>query len=94
MDATQTPRSPAAIWSRLLRADQGDLSPEAAQFFLHLAFAPQDLQRMHELTVKNQEDALSSAEQEELRHYRQIGLQVDLLRAKARLSLKRSTNDR
>ena len=92
MEATQTSRSPAAIWSRLLRADQGDLTPEAAQFFLHLAFDPQDLQRMHELTVKNQDGALTPADQEDLRNYRQIGLQLDLLRAKARLSLQQARN--
>jgi hypothetical protein len=94
MKATKTSRSPAAIWTRLFRPDRGDLTPEAARFFLQLTFDPQDLQRMHELTVKNQDEALTPAEQEELRDYRQIGLQVDLLRAKARLTLEQSANGR
>jgi uncharacterized protein YnzC (UPF0291/DUF896 family) len=79
----------ALIWNRLLRPDHGDMPPEAARFFLHLAFDQQDLDRMHELTVKNQERGLTPEEQDELRTYRQVGLQLDLLRAKARLSLKR-----
>ena len=79
----------AAIWSRLIRPDEGDMAPEAARFFLRLSFGPQDLQRMHDLAARHQDGTLSSAEQEELRSYRQVGLQVDLLRAKARLSLRR-----
>jgi hypothetical protein len=80
----------AAIWTRLLRPEEEDMSPEAARFFLKLAFAPQDLDRMHTLTVRNQAGELTAAELEELKAYRQIGLEIDLLRAKARCALKNS----
>ena len=44
---------------------------------------------MHELTVKNQEGSLTKAEEEELDSYRRIGYFVDLMRSKARMSLKK-----
>ncbi len=91
---TTTANNVAAIWGRLLRPDQGDMVPEAARFFLDLAFDHQDLDRMHELAVKNQAGKLTPDEQEELQNYRQVGLQVDLLRAKARLALRQSPNGR
>ena len=90
---TQPPPA-AALWNRLLRPDRGDLPPEVARFLLRLSFDQRDLDRMHELAARNQEGALSPAEQEELTTYRQVGLQLDLLRAKANLSLKRQANGR
>jgi hypothetical protein len=42
---------------------------------------------MHELAEKNQEGHLNENEIEELRRYRMVGLQVDLLRSIARRSL-------
>jgi uncharacterized protein YnzC (UPF0291/DUF896 family) len=64
------------------------MSAEAARFFLTLSFDQHDLERMDELVVRNQEGKLTPEEQDELRNYRQVGLQVDLLRAKAMLTLK------
>jgi hypothetical protein len=84
MQLTNTPNTPAAIWTRLIRPERKDMAPEAARFFLELEFDQQDLDRMHELTVKNQEGELAASEIEELQNYRQIGLELDFLRAKAR----------
>jgi len=64
------------------------MTPEAARFFLKLSFDQHDLDRMQELAVRNQEGKLTSDEQDELKNYRQVGLQLDLLRAKAMLTLK------
>src|SRR5437763_10032082 len=88
MQLTHTPNTPAAIWNRLLRPDEDDMSPEAARFFLKLAFDQQDLDRMQELAVKNQAGKLTVGEQEELKNYRQIGLELDLLHAKARRAIR------
>jgi uncharacterized protein YnzC (UPF0291/DUF896 family) len=87
MQLTNTPTTPAAIWTRLIRPQHSDMTPEAARFFLKLEFDKQDLDRMHELTVKNQAGELSAAEVEELQTYRQVGLELDFLRAKARSSI-------
>ena len=88
------PDDEIAIWTRLLRPDRDDLTPEAARFFLGLSFDEHDRNRMHELAVKNQDGELSSAEEAELRDYRRVGMQLDILRARAQLSLQSSSGDR
>jgi len=93
MGSTSTvPDTEAAMWNRLIRPNQNDLPPEVARFFLDLRFDESDLDRMHELAVKNQEGTLSAGEEAQLRAYRRVGLQLDLLQAKARLSLQHSLN--
>jgi hypothetical protein len=92
MQLIQTTNTPAAIWTRLLRPEQNDMEPAAARFFLKLTFDQRDLARMHELTMKNQAADLSASELEELKNYRQIGLELDLLRAKALGTIKQPTN--
>ena len=77
----------AAIWDRIIQPMSRKLPPEAAKFFLALGFAESDLQKMHELTTRQQEGGLSGEELEELRRYRMVGLQVDLLRSISRRSL-------
>lgn len=79
----------AAILSRLVKPSGADFSPEAAEALLKLDFDQTDRDRMHELTVKNQEGNLTTAEEEELDSYRRIGYFVDLVRSKARISLKK-----
>ena len=88
MQQTNTQNTPAAIWNRILRLEEDDMSPEAARFFLKLAFDQQDLDRMHALAVKNQAGKLTPEEQEELKNYRQVGLELDFLRAKARRAVQ------
>ncbi|WP_425617368.1 hypothetical protein NA78x_001042 [Anatilimnocola sp. NA78] len=80
--------SETAIWSRVIGAEPTSMPPEAARYFLSLEFEPADLQRMHDLAVRNQQGVLSADEIDELKNFRQIGLQIDLLRSKARLSLR------
>ncbi len=80
------PDSEAAIWERLIRSREESLPPEVARFFLSLKFSERDLDQMHALTTKNQEGSLSDEEQAQLRADRRVGLQLDLLQAKARIS--------
>jgi hypothetical protein len=80
--------SESAIWQRVIHPERGDLPPEAAQFFLKLSFEPDDLNRMHELAVKGQTGELTAEEAEALHNYRQVGLQIHLLRSKARIAMK------
>jgi len=77
----------AAIWDRIIQPMSGNVPPDAAKFFLGLGFADSDKQRMHDLAVRNQEGALNEVEAEELRRYRMVGLQIDLLRSISRRSL-------
>lgn len=86
MNATLIP-SETAIWGRILRPETCDMPKDVAEFFLALHFPQQDLERMHMLTMKNQEGELSADEREELSKYREVGLQLDMLKSRARLSL-------
>jgi hypothetical protein len=88
MQLTESPSTPAAIWNRLLRPGRNDMPPEAARYFLKLAFDQEDLDRMHDLAVKNQAGDLTAEERDELSVYRQIGLELDLLRAKGRRAVQ------
>jgi hypothetical protein len=80
--------SEAAIWERLIQSREKNLPPEVARFFLSLKFGESDLNQMHALAAKNQEGLLSEEEEAQLRAYRRVGLQLDLLQAKARLALE------
>jgi hypothetical protein len=80
----------AAIRNRLVNGDRPGFTPEIAEAVLQLEFDKKDRDRMHELAVKNQEDKLAATEREELESYRRIAYFVDLMRSKARLSLKKS----
>jgi hypothetical protein len=80
----------ASVLSRVIRPDRNDLPPGAARAILKLDFDPVDLARMHDLAVKNQEGGLTEEERADLADYRQAGLVLDLLKSKARLSLRRA----
>jgi hypothetical protein len=87
MQLTESPNNEAAILARVTQVEQDDLPPAAAEAFLKLGFTDPDRERMHELVVKNQQGALSEAEQHELDSYRRVGRLLDLLGARARRSL-------
>jgi copper oxidase (laccase) domain-containing protein len=89
MQATYAAEAEAAILSRLVKPNRADFSPEVASALLQLDFDQTDRDRMHELAVKNQEGSLTKSEEEELHSYRRIGYFVDLIRSKARISLKK-----
>jgi copper oxidase (laccase) domain-containing protein len=88
MHTTHAAAAEAAILSRLVKPNRADFAPEAAEALLKLDFEQTDRDRMHELAVKNQDGSITKAEEEELHSYRRIGYFVDLIRSKARISLK------
>ena len=89
MQTTYAVEAEAGILSRLVKPNHADFSPEVAEALLKLDFDQTDRDRMHELAVKNQEGSLTKAEEDELNSYRRIGYFVDLMRSKARISLKK-----
>jgi hypothetical protein len=89
MQATHAAAAEAAILSRLVKPNRADFAPEVAEALLKLDFDQADRARMHELAVKSQEGSLTQPEEEELHSYRRIGYFVDLIRSKARISLKK-----
>ena len=90
--ATKTgssPTSDTAILSRLIRPEDDNLPAEAAEALLGLHFDRQDLDRMHELAEKNQDDRLTPSERSEMENYRRVSFLLDLMHSKARRSLKK-----
>jgi len=85
--------SEAAIPSRVIRPDNGDLRPEAADALLAIRFESCDLDRMHELAAKNQDDRLSPKEKAEMENYRRVSFLLDLIHSKACRSLKKHQAD-
>ncbi len=77
------------ILRRLLDPENGELSPEAARFFLHLDFPQWDHDRMAELAAKAGTGKLTRDEQEELNEYGRVGDFLAILQSKARKSLQR-----
>ncbi len=82
--------SDIAIFARLIKADDGDLSRELARDILTLGFDEQDQARMRELAESHQDDALTRGEREELENYVEAGHRLALLHSRARRSLKAS----
>jgi uncharacterized protein YnzC (UPF0291/DUF896 family) len=77
-----------AIWSRVIRPEGDDLTPEAARALLRLEFAESDRKRMHELAAKARDGTLTPAEREEVANYERVGSFLSLVKAKARVCLK------
>jgi hypothetical protein len=88
-EAAASRTSDMAILSRLIRPEDDTLSPDAAESLLAIRFEEKDLDRIHELVTKNQDDRLKPAEKAELDHYRRVSFLLDLMHSKARRSLKR-----
>ena len=80
----------AAILNRVIKPGERTFSPVGARAILKLDFDPSDRERMHELALKNQEGKLTGQEEAELQEYLHVGLLLDLLRSKARHSLKQA----
>ena len=85
MNATQTE---AEIWNRAIQPDEGGLAPEAARALLKLKLASADVERVNDLSAKARAGALSDGEERQLDSYLNVGRALELLKAKARASLR------
>lgn len=93
MESTLSPGGTSAgIWGRVVKPDQGDLSPEAARAILKLDFDLEDHRRMDELSEKARQGAMSPKEQAVIEEYLRVTSELAVLQSKARLSLKRVTS--
>jgi len=80
----------AAIIARMIHAEKADLPKDTARAVLGLfSFDQADLDRMHDLAVRNQDDTLTPGEKAELESYLRVSYFIDLMHAKARLSLRK-----
>jgi hypothetical protein len=87
---TQLPHAgDAAVLARLIRPNDDDLPAAEAKALLNIRFSKSDLDRIHKLVTKNQENTLSPDEKADLESYLRVSAFVDLMHAKARRSLKK-----
>jgi len=77
-----------AILGRVLEMEDGDLPAAVAQSWLKLRLADADEARLRDLSVKAKREELSLADQALLENYLHVGRLIDLMKSKARLSLK------
>lgn len=76
-----------AILGRVL-SNGKDFTPGLARHVLKLEFSDDDIARINELAVRNQQNALTGKEQLQLRDYANAGCLLGILHAKARRALK------
>jgi hypothetical protein len=72
----------------LFEDERGMLSPDFARAVVDMEFGKRDKARMHDLAVRNQHDALSPEEKEELIAFAKAGPLLSILQLKARRTLR------
>jgi hypothetical protein len=80
------------ILNQIVAPNEPTLPAESARSILTLGFNPQAIARMNELAEKNRHNALNDSERVLLENYQRVGNFLNLLQAKARLSLIRPSN--
>ena len=82
------PGDEAAILSRVIDAENGNLSADAARAILRMGFPTADRARAEVLAAQASEGVLSADEEAELESYRHIARLLELMKSKARRSLR------
>jgi hypothetical protein len=77
----------AQILEQVVMPDQPGFSPELARAIVGLRFGHAAVSRMNELAEKNRQGTLTEGERAEMGKYLQVGNFLNLMQAKARLSL-------
>ncbi len=92
MPTTLSPRArESAILTRAIKPRAKTFSLSMAKALLQVKLDEKDRARLHELAAINQAGKLTADEANELQSYLNVGMLLDLLQAKARLSIKKST---
>jgi uncharacterized protein YnzC (UPF0291/DUF896 family) len=92
MATAPTEITEADILSQVIAPDQPTLPSASAESILSLRFNDQAVDRMNELAEKNRQNALSELERRELERYQRVGNFLNLMQAKAKLSLRNTSN--
>jgi hypothetical protein len=82
------------ILARFLTNGNGPLPKNLARYILNITISEQDKARMHELAVRNQDDALSPAEKKEMHDFGKAATVLSILKSKARRTLGIKLNTR
>ena len=86
--------SEADILEDIVGPDQPGLSPEIARFLLKLKFSDKAQRQIRQLLQKNNRGAIDAQERLLLERYLRVGQFLDILQAKAKLSLNHSADKR
>jgi hypothetical protein len=88
MPETYAPVTEAEILAEVIPPDRPGRSPESARAILELRFNETAREKMSRLASKNNQGTLTEAERVEMEKYVRVGTFLDLMQAKARLSLQ------
>ena len=86
-----SPNTEAAILSRVIQVEEGDLSQSAAEYLLSVRFGEHDVARMSQLSETAQQGKLTAEEQAELDSYLHVSNLLAIMQSKGRRALRRST---
>jgi len=86
---SETAAGEIAILGRVL-GNGKELTPALARHLLKLGFDEEDTAHINDLAARNQQNALSPSERENLRDYANAGCLLGILHAKARRALKKA----
>jgi hypothetical protein len=81
----------ADILSEVVSPNRPGISPEFARSILELRFSDKASKRIRRLLEKNNKGSISEAERSELDKFLRVGQFLDLMQAKATLSLRESS---
>jgi hypothetical protein len=87
MSSTFAPLTDADILVHVVAPAEPTFPEASARAILELRFDDQAVARMDDLASKNQSSSLTDAERCELESFQRVGHLINLLQAKARLSL-------
>jgi len=81
----------AEILTDVVKAHEGDFPASVAKELLNLHYSDEAQTRIRELLSSNNAGTITTAERSDLDKYLRVGKFIDLIQAKARLSLSSST---
>jgi hypothetical protein len=81
----------AEILAEVIAPDRDDLPPDVARFVLKFTFSESQKEQMRALADKNNRGELTDSERDVMASYLRVGDFMSLVQAKARISLKHSS---
>ena len=84
---THNRENEVTILARFLGNGDSHLPKDVARYLLDLHVSERDKARMHDLAVRNQDDALTPAEKKEMHAFAKATTLLSILKAKARRTL-------
>jgi hypothetical protein len=84
---THASENEVTILARFLDNGNGQIPKDVARYILDIHVSERDKARMHDLAVRNQDDALTPAEKEEMHAFGKATTLLSILKSKARRTL-------